>query len=30
MPADKYTSELEKLVTEIALKTRQIREMEKK
>jgi hypothetical protein len=30
MPADKYASELEKLVTEIALKTRQIREIEGK
>ena len=30
MPADRYTSELEKLVTELALKTRQIRELEKK
>jgi hypothetical protein len=29
MPADKYASELEKLATEIALKTRQIREIEK-
>jgi hypothetical protein len=30
MPADKYAAELEKLVTEIALKTRQIRELEGK
>jgi hypothetical protein len=30
MPADRYTSELEKLVTDLALKTRQIRELEKK
>jgi hypothetical protein len=30
MPADRYTSELEKLLTELALKTRQIREIEKK
>jgi len=30
MPADRYTSELEKLATELALKTRQIRELEKK
>lgn len=30
MPADRYASELEKLVTEIALKTRQIREIEGK
>ncbi|HXW08124.1 MAG TPA: hypothetical protein VD833_23035 [Vicinamibacterales bacterium] len=30
MPAEKYTSELEKLVTEIALKTREIRALEKK
>ena len=29
MPADRYQSELEKLVTELALKTRQIRELEK-
>jgi hypothetical protein len=27
MPADRYTSELEKLATELALKTRQIREL---
>ena len=30
MPADRYTSELEKLATNLALKTRQIRELEKK
>ena len=30
MPADRYASELEKLATEIALKTRQIREIEGK
>jgi NAD(P)-dependent dehydrogenase (short-subunit alcohol dehydrogenase family) len=30
MPADRYASELEKLVTDLALKTRQIRELEKK
>ena len=30
MPADRYTSELEKLATDLALKTRQIREAEKK
>jgi hypothetical protein len=30
MPADKYAGELEKLVTEIALKTRQIRDLEGK
>jgi hypothetical protein len=30
MPPDRYTSELEKLATELALKTRQIRELEKK
>jgi len=30
MPADRYTGELEKLATDIALKTRQIRELEKK
>lgn len=30
MPADRYANELEKLVTELALKTRQIRELEKK
>lgn len=30
MPADRYTSELEQLVTDLALKTRQIRELEKK
>ena len=30
MPADRYTGELEKLATELALKTRQIREAEKK
>jgi hypothetical protein len=30
MPADRYTSELEKLATDLALKTRQIREIEKK
>jgi hypothetical protein len=30
MPADRYTGELEKLATDLALKTRQIREMEKK
>jgi hypothetical protein len=30
MPADRYTSELEKLATDLALKTRQIRELEKK
>jgi hypothetical protein len=30
MPADRYTGELEKLATELALKTRQIRELEKK
>jgi hypothetical protein len=29
MPADRYTSELEKLATDLALKTRQIRELEK-
>jgi hypothetical protein len=29
MPADRYASELEKLVTELALKSRQIRELEK-
>jgi hypothetical protein len=30
MPADRYTGELEKLATDLALKTRQIRELEKK
>jgi len=30
MPADRYASELEKLVTDLALKTRQVRELEKK
>jgi hypothetical protein len=30
MPADRYASELEKLATELALKTREIRELEKK
>lgn len=30
MPADRYTSELEKLATDLALKTRQIRELDKK
>ena len=30
MPADRYASELEKLATDLALKTRQIRELEKK
>ena len=30
MPADRYTSELEKLATDLALKSRQIREFEKK
>jgi hypothetical protein len=30
MPADRYASELEKLATELALKTRQIKELEKK
>jgi hypothetical protein len=30
MPADRYASELEKMATELALKTRQIRELEKK
>jgi hypothetical protein len=30
MPAERYTSELEKMATELALKTRQIRELEKK
>jgi len=30
MPADRYASELEKLVTDLALKTREIRELEKK
>jgi peptidase C13-like protein len=30
MPADRYTSELERLATELALKTREIRELEKK
>jgi len=30
MPADRYASELEKLGTDLALKTRQIRELEKK
>jgi hypothetical protein len=30
MPADRYTSELEKLATDLALKTRQLRELEKK
>ena len=30
MPADRYAAELEKLATELALKTRQIREAEKK
>ncbi len=30
MPADRYASELEKLATELALKTREIREAEKK
>ena len=30
MPADRYTSELEKLLTDLALKTRQIRDIEKK
>src|SRR5690606_33723497 len=30
MPPDRYASELERLVTELALKTRQIRELEGK
>jgi Peptidase C13 family len=30
MPAERYASELEKMATELALKTRQIRELEKK
>jgi hypothetical protein len=30
MPADRYSGELEKLATELALKTREIRELEKK
>jgi hypothetical protein len=30
MPADRYTSDLEKLATDLALKSRQIRELEKK
>jgi hypothetical protein len=30
MPADRYAGELEKLATELALKTRHIREAEKK
>jgi Peptidase C13 family len=30
MPADRYTSELEKMATDLALKTREIRELEKK
>lgn len=30
MPADRYASDLEKLATDLALKTRQIRELEKK
>jgi hypothetical protein len=30
MPADRYVSELEKLLTDLAMKTRQIRELEKK
>jgi Peptidase C13 family len=30
MPADRYATELEKLVTELALKTREIRQLEKK
>jgi hypothetical protein len=30
MPADRYASELEKLATDLALKSRQIRELEKK
>lgn len=30
MPAERYTSELEKLATDLALKTRQIRELDKK
>jgi hypothetical protein len=30
MPADRYSGELEKLATDLALKTRQIRELEKK
>jgi hypothetical protein len=30
MPAERYASELEKLATDLALKTRQIRELEKK
>ena len=30
MPADRYSSELEKLATDLALKTRQIRELDKK
>jgi hypothetical protein len=30
MPADRYASELEKLVTDLALKSREIRELEKK
>jgi hypothetical protein len=30
MPADRYAGELEKMATELALKTRQIRELEKK
>ena len=30
MPADRYAAELEKLATDLALKTRQIREIDKK
>ena len=30
MPAERYAGELEKLATELALKTRQIRDLEKK
>ncbi len=30
MPADRYAGELEKMATDLALKTRQLRELEKK
>ena len=30
MPAERYAAELEKMATDLALKTRQIRELEKK
>jgi hypothetical protein len=30
MPADRYAADLEKMATDLALKTRQIRELEKK